>query len=220
MATLILFDINGTLIERDRRTDLPIEEAMNALLNVENALEDVDTAARSDKDVFMEVLSKQNLPFTEALFDQLLTLYHEKLEVYKSSDVWRANVDAVSFVKALSEKDVHLALITGELSIGAKYKLEKIGLFSYFPVGGFGEDGLKRFDIATAAVKKAEKHYGKTFDRLCVVGDTLLDIQTARHIGAKAIAIATGAHTEAQLLEEKPDLLIHRFSDLNEGWFQ
>lgn len=214
MSTLIFFDINGTLIERDARTDLPIEEAMNTLLDTQDALKGVDTAARSDKDVFKEVLGKFNRPYTEALFETLCTLYRTQLEAYKDSDVWRANVDAVPFVKALATKDVDLALITGELSLGAQYKLEKIGVYAHFPVGGFGEDGLKRFEIAESALKKAEAHYGKTYDRLYVIGDTVLDIQTARHIGAKAIAIATGAHTAEALTAENPDKVIHTFAEL------
>lgn len=216
MNTLIFFDINGTLIERDARTDLPFEEALNALLKIENALEGVNTAARSDKDVFMEVLSKRNLDFSEPLFEELLTLYKSKLEAYKSSDVWRANVDAVPFVKSLInlKPSADLALITGELSMGAQYKLEKIGIYTYFPVGGFGEDGLTRFEIAESALEKAQAHYGKSYDKLIVIGDTLLDIQTARHIGAKAIAIATGAHTKDQLAAATPDLLIETFSEI------
>lgn len=216
MKILIFFDINGTLIERDARTDLPFEEAINTLLNVTNALDGVNTAARSDKDVFIEVLSKRKIDFSEPLFEELLSLYKSKLEAYKTTDVWRENVDAVSFVKSLVnlKASVDLALITGELSMGAQYKLEKIGIYTFFPVGGFGEDGLTRFEIAECALKKAKSHYGSVYDKVIVIGDTVLDIQTARHIGAKAIAIATGAHTKDQLAEYTPDLLIETFSEI------
>lgn len=83
--------------------------------------------------------------------------YKEQLENFKTSDVWRENADACSFIEKLSNTNHKLSMITGELKIGAEYKLEKIGVWQHFPTGGFGEDGLKRFDIADTAFAKAKK---------------------------------------------------------------
>ena len=171
MNYLIFFDINGTIIERDERTDLPFAYAMKNLINVEDPMKNVDTSARSDKDVFMEVLRNFEVEFTESLWQEFLRLYKIQLEVFKDSDVWRDNVDAVEFIKWLSQTNHHLSLITGELSIGAKYKLEKIGVWKYFASGGFGEDGLRRFEIADEALRKADKLC--EYDKLIVIGDTL-----------------------------------------------
>ena len=112
-----------------------------------------------------------------------------------------------------------MSLITGELSIGAEFKLKKLGLWQYFPTGGFGEHGLKRFDIASYALKEALTHYelpelGEESPELYVIGDTLLDIKTARHLHATAIAIATGSNTKEELAVENPDYLIDRFDQI------
>lgn len=221
MKTLIFFDINGTLIKRDSRTDLPFAEAMDRTLGIENAMNGVNTAARSDKDCFLEVLQKNDIAFTEALWNKLLENYAEALDRYKETDVWRENADAVSCLEFLADKDVCLSLITGELSMGAQYKLEKLGIWQYFPTGGFGEDGLVRFEIAEMALKKAIAYYGTTFDALYVVGDTILDIQTARHLGAKIISIDTGANTKEELASHQPDYLVSRFlSEASDGPFE
>ncbi len=214
MNYLIFFDINGTIIERDERTDLPFAYAMKNLIDVNEPMKNVDTSARSDKDVFMEVLRNFNVEFTEQLWQEFLKLYQIQLEAFKDSDVWRDNVDAVEFIKWLSETDHHLSLITGELSIGAKYKLEKIGVWKYFETGGFGEDGLKRFDIADQALRKAEELY--KYDKLIVIGDTLLDIQTARHLKAEIISITTGSHSKEKLLTLDPDYIIDRFDEIKD----
>lgn len=211
MKYLIFFDINGTLIERDERTDLPFGNAINTLLKVEDAMTGVDTSARSDHDVFIEVLGKYQLEYTDKLWQEFLGLYQEQLEIFKDSDVWRDNVDAIEFVNWLKDTDHHLALITGELSIGAKYKLEKIGLWSYFYAGGFGEDGLKRFDIARAAL---EKCHDLDYDQVIVIGDTVLDIQTARHINAEIVSITTGSHSREKLQAENPDYIIDSFKEI------
>lgn len=221
MSTLICFDINGTLIARDSRTDLPYLQAVNELLGVENTMEGVNTSARSDQDVFMEVLDNFQQTYTEDLWQHFLGLYQAALEAWKESDVWRPNADAVPFVERLAKSgSYHLALITGELTLGAQYKLEKLGIWKYFPAGGFGEHGLKRFDIADYAVSSAKRHYGvERFNTTYVIGDTLLDIRTARHLGAKSVAIATGSNTREELAAEKPDWLIETFSEIQGLFF-
>ncbi len=217
MKTLVFFDINGTIIKRDSRTDIPFAQAVDEFFNIQNGMEGVDTTARSDKDVLMEVLDNFKIPFSENLWNGFLKKYEKKLEEFKKTDVWRENADAVSFIKKLHKKGCSLSLISGELSIGAKYKLEKIGVWEYFPTGGFGEDGLRRFDIADSALKKALEHYKTTPERIVVIGDTVLDIQTARHLNAEVISITTGSHSREKLESESPDFIVDRFSELKDS---
>ena len=215
MNRIVFFDINGTLIERDSRTDLPFMDAIDETLGIKDAMTGINSAARSDKDVFMEVLNRCDIPFTDALWEKLIRNYIIKLEAYKDSNIWRENVDAISCVQFLSKKNIPLALITGELSLGAQYKLEKLGIWHYFSTGGFGEDGLRRFDIAKSALNKANDFFNTTFDEIFVIGDTLLDIDTARHIGAKIISIDTGANTREELESKNPDYIISRYFSPN-----
>lgn len=220
MSTLIFFDINGTLIKRDARTDLPYSYALNKLLKIEDSMAGINTSARSDKDVFMEALDNQKIVFSEELWSKFLGLYQEQLESFKNSDVWRENADAIGFVNDLKTKGANLSLITGELSIGAQYKLEKLGIWHAFPSGGFGEDDLTRFGIADRAHEKALAHYGQSFDQLIIIGDTLLDIKTARHLGAKVISITTGSNSREELESLNPDMIIDCFADLSENFVE
>lgn len=218
-STLLFFDINGTLIVRDDRTDIPYSNAINTLLQTTNAMEGVDTSARSDKDVFIEVLQRKNKAFSEELWKTFLTLYQKELEGFYNSDVWRANADAVPFIHALYQKGYVLALISGELAIGAEFKLKKIGVWDCFVTGGFGEDGLRRFDIADTALRKIKEVTQTNFVSMYVIGDTILDIQTARHLNAKSIAITTGSHSREKLLTEKPDYCIDSFCEIKDLFF-
>ncbi len=214
MNALIFFDINGTIIERDARTDLAYHEALDDCLNIKNSMAGVDNSARSDQDVFREVLSNHNIAYDNTIWQAFLTLFETKLDAYNTRDIWRKNVDAVPFIEKLAKSPHQLSLITGELKIAAQYKLTKVGVWQYFASGGFGDDGLTRFAIAEAALKKAYTLYGDQYDDIYVIGDTLLDIKTARHIGAKSISITTGSNSRAELAALKPDYLIDRFSEI------
>lgn len=213
---LIFFDINGTLIERDARTDLPFGHAIDEFLSVKEGMKGVDTSARSDKDVFHEVIDKFDIPFSEDAWKAFMQCYEKHLQEMISTDIWRDNVDAISFLDKLKATHHHLALITGELSIGAKYKLDKLGIWNRFLTGGFGEDALRRFDIAEQALVKTKAMIGNDYDDLIVIGDTVLDIQTARHIGAISVAITTGSHSREKLEAENPDYLIDTFEELED----
>ena len=214
MNALLFFDINGTLIERDARTDLPYSNALNRLLGTDNAMDGVDTSARSDKDVFMEVLQKKGISFDDDTWQKFLKLYGSELELFKNTDVWRGNADSTDFVRAMYDSGYTMALITGELSMGAEYKLRKTGIWNCFLTGGYGEDGLKRFDIADRALTRVRALTSSSYDSLFVIGDTVLDVRTARHLGAKSIAITTGSHSREKLLAENPDYCIDRFREL------
>ncbi|MTI65073.1 MAG: HAD family hydrolase [Firmicutes bacterium] len=216
MSKLIFFDINGTIVKRDERTDIPYKKAIDSFLNVKDGMDGVDTSARSDKDVFIEVLEIHNETFSEDKWKEFLKLYEEQLKEFKESDVWRENVHSKTFINELYKTEHKLSLITGELSIGAKYKLEKIGVWKYFKTGGFGEDGLKRFDIAETALKKAKKLYGEDFNEMYIIGDTILDIKTARHLGAKVISITTGSNSKEELEKLNPDYIIDNFKEIKD----
>lgn len=220
MNTLIFFDINGTLITRDERTDIPFSNAANSALGTIDVMRGVDTSARSDMDVFMEICSRNGSDFTPEKWDQFLGLYINELTKFSSTEIWRANADAVPFVKALHERGYTLALITGELAVGAQFKLKKIGIWDCFLTGGYGEDGLKRFDIAETALKKVRERTKQRFDPMYVIGDTVLDIETARHLGAESVAITTGSHSRKKLLSAGPDHCIDKFSELESLFLQ
>ncbi len=218
--SLIFFDINGTIVKRDKRTDMPYSEAVDEFLGISEGMKGVDTSARSDKDVFMEVLENCGKSFSEDLWRGFLRVYEKKLIKFRDTDVWRANADAVEFIKKLYKESCRLSLISGELSIGAEYKLKKIGVWDFFPTGGFGEDGLKRFDIADTAEKKAVDYYGEVPKKKFVIGDTVLDIKTARYLNARVVSITTGSHSRDKLKNENPDYIVDRFDELDTEIFR
>ena len=114
-----------------------------------------------------------------------------------------------------ARSDVVLGLLTGNIRVGAKTKLGHFGLWEYFTCGGFGDEHFDRDDVARMALAEVRTHTGREVDPsdIWVIGDTPLDVQCARAIGAKVIAVATGWHPVAELEACNPD---HVFGDLSE----
>src|ERR1035437_4741703 len=103
-----------------------------------------------------------------------------------------------------------LGLLTGNIRLGAEIKLRHFNLWDVFQTGGFANDHEDRGQIAAVARQRGSRILGEDLrgDQVLVIGDTALDIRCARAIGAKALAVATGGATLAELNTHQPDWAI------------
>jgi phosphoglycolate phosphatase len=108
-----------------------------------------------------------------------------------------------------------VGLLTGNVRAGARVKLGHFGLYDHFAFGGFGDHHLDRDEVAREALAEVERRFNGRHspERIWVVGDTPLDIRCARAIGARAVAVATGWHSEEELTAHGPDLFLTDLED-------
>jgi phosphoglycolate phosphatase-like HAD superfamily hydrolase len=94
------------------------------------------------------------------------------------------------------------ALLTGNYKFIAKMKLSAVGLWDLFneTLGGFGDDGTNRDDVAAAAKRRIARRLGSEA-WICVIGDTPRDVACGRAIGARAIGVTTGDFSASDLAE-------------------
>ncbi len=123
-------------------------------------------------------------------------------------DTSRRLLDGVlQLLEALQVQGRPLGLLTGNLEVTARMKLELFGLNSYFPIGAFGSDCADRNRLGFIALERARRHFGTEFDpgSTWIIGDTERDIAAAKALGARALAVGTGPRTAAELQEFLPD---------------
>ena len=94
------------------------------------------------------------------------------------------------------------AILEGYLSY-----LSFFGINDRFSFGGFGDHHFDRDEVAREAWGEVVGRFGSDLqpDQVLVIGDTPLDVQCARAIGARVLAVATGVHTLQQLAQCQPD---------------
>ena len=123
----------------------------------------------------------------------------------------------VEVLEALEARnDVTLGLLTGNVKRGAALKLAAVGLdIGRFHVNAFGSDEEHRPLLPAVAQRRARELFGLEVrgDRMVIVGDTPADIECGRAIGARAVAVATGHYSVADLAEHAPAAL---FADLTD----
>lgn len=202
LTTLLLFDLDATLVRDSRAGRLAFSRAVESVTGVAPDLERADLAGKTDLIILRENLRGQGVDPGSVDETELVRTYLHHLAEAVARDPGtlcpgvRPLLDCLSGLPSL-----RLALGTGNLEPGARLKLAPHGLNPYFPTGGFGSDAAERAKVIAAGVARATAFYRTRFERVAVVGDSPRDVAAARCNGLHSIGVATGCHTKEDLAE-------------------
>lgn len=213
---ICLFDIDGTLIASGGAGKAALECALTAEFGVEEILPKLQLSGRTDTAIVHDLLTIHDIEPTPESVDRIKNAYLRQLPKSLANSTGNVLPGIQSLVSELHQReDVAIGLLTGNIRAGAKIKLGHYQLVDYFDFGGFGDNHFHRNDVARDALTEVQKrfHGQVNVEDILVIGDTPLDIQCARAIGAKAVAVATGWHSEDELTGHQPDLFLHDLSD-------
>lgn len=215
---LILFDIDGTLINSSRIGRAALGRAMQAVYGTAGALETYEFAGKTDRRIVRELLlaegwDGQGIEARLAELDDQMSAAGQ--ELFTPGTIWHCP-GVPALLDALDRlDDVTLALLTGNIRHTVALKLSAAGIDpARFVAGAYGSDSLDRDDLFAIALDRTEQATGRRFTGadVVIVGDTPADIRCARAGGARAVAVATGPYPAERLALCEPDYL---FPDLS-----
>jgi phosphoglycolate phosphatase len=221
MTTLILWDIDGTLISSGGAGMRALRAALKETFGIDGSLEDIEFAGRTDRWIMRRVFAKFGIEATEPNFAAYAETYFASLPREMAAPGARVLPGVRRLLEdAASRPGAAQGLLTGNLRRGAQAKLGHHGLWDYFPFGAFADDGEQRNDLGPHALRRARERHGVDFapGRTWVVGDTPHDIASARAFGANSLAVATGSHSQADLAAHHPTVLLPDLSDPTLFW--
>lgn len=205
--TLVLWDIDGTLILSGGAGERALVTALHSLFGIRGSIEDIELAGRTDGWIARKVLAKFSVPDTAPNVSRYLEGYLNALPHELANSQARVLPGVPELVAALARRgDVAQGLLTGNLKRGAEIKLSHHRLWTHFAFGAFADDSETRNELGPHAVRRANHHHAVSFqaDRIFVVGDTPHDITCGQIIGARTIGVATGRYTVEQLKQCRP----------------
>lgn len=223
MKKLVLFDLDGTLVDAGGCGRRALVKAIETLYGKKPEFEHALISGRTDLDNFSIVygLVKNGKKPSPAEMKKMKAKYLEILPQEVHASVRCKKYDLVpgveKFLNMLSkDPDLVLGLGTGNLKEGAQLKLAPSKLEKYFSVGGFGEDGHTREEMLQAAVKRAEKQYKTKFspDQVFVIGDTHRDILAAKNCGFHSAVLTNGFGDPQKIQRAAAELEIKDFKDI------
>lgn len=220
MRKLVLFDIDGTLVNTQGAGSRAFRRAMLNVYGETGPIDTYDFHGRTDPQIARELL--RAVDFTDDAIDRGLTslwdAYLGELEVELGRPDTEALVlDGVApLIDALHETGDHLvALLTGNIEDGARLKLGAVDLWDRFDFGAYGSDHERRDQLPAVAVRRARERSGIHFRGrdVVIVGDTPFDVSCGRSLGVWALAVATGKHTVDELAEAGADVVLEDLAD-------
>lgn len=212
---ILFFDIDGTMLSTGGAGQKAMELALVEEFRIAFPFQDVLTAGRTDRGIADEIFQKYRLEDTPAERERFMRSYLERLPGCLESLPGSLLPGVRDLLQHLQQADVHLSLLTGNYAEGAWIKLRHFRIDGFFTTGGYGDEHPLRDDVARQALQNVSLHLQRSVpgENACVIGDTPADIRCARAINARAVAVATGVYSAAQLKPHEPD---HLFDDLSQ----
>jgi phosphoglycolate phosphatase-like HAD superfamily hydrolase len=218
-AYLVLFDIDGTLLWSDGAGRRAMEGALRHVFGTPGA-PTFRYDGKTDKQIAREVLRLEGHA-DEAIDERIEGVVEQYLTRLRSEVANGGHVERLPGVPELldaleARDDVVLGLLTGNVAEGAMVKLTAAGIdITRFRVNAFGSDHEHRPRLPEIAQRRALELLGLTLDGadIVVIGDTPADIDCARSVSARTIAVATGRYTVEELAEHAPTAVFTDLSD-------
>ncbi|HEV8362551.1 MAG TPA: haloacid dehalogenase-like hydrolase [Gemmatimonadaceae bacterium] len=217
---VVLFDIDGTILRTDGAGRRSMERALQRIFGTSG-----EPRYRYDGKTDMQIVRElmRGAGFDDTTIDRrmpdVIATYVDELgnELRVGADRVRCYAGVVELIAALeTRQDRIIGLLTGNVEPGALAKLAAARLdAAKFRVNAFGSDHEERGALPAIALSRARAALARQLagDALVLIGDTPADIACGRGIGARAIAVATGHYSVADLVLHEPHAAFTDLSD-------
>ncbi|MGB1130650.1 MAG: HAD family hydrolase [Haloferula sp.] len=195
-VSLWLFDIDGTLVDTGGAGMAALQQATEHFFGEPGP--PLDLAGATDSGLVAGLFEHFGRSFGEEAFRDYCEVYLERLEwnLAHGGFTGKALPGALGVLDHLAgEADITVGLLTGNVEAGALAKMRHYGMDHHFGFGAYGCDHADRNLLGPVALERAGRHAGRSFspEETLVIGDTPKDIACAAAMGARCLAVATGA---------------------------
>jgi phosphoglycolate phosphatase len=219
---LVLWDVDFTLVNT-RGVGYQLYQLAFAELygrELPDSAANANMAGRTDRAIVLEVLARCGIPdpaadvgrFEAALSRLAPTLADAVIAKGKALPGAAAALAAL----AISGK-ARQSLLTGNVKAMAQIKLAPFGLTAHLDleIGAYGNESDVRADLVALARARAAAVYGQDYggQATVLIGDTPLDVEAALTSDARAVGVATGHSTAAELAAAGADVVLNDLSD-------
>ena len=218
MFRLILFDIDGTLISTDGAGVKAFGRVFDEIFGLPKATKHMTFAGRTDRRLVRDIFEANDIEPTGQNFQKFHQAYFEHLTRYLPEGKTEPLPGVRQIIAAFRKLDPPpvMGLLTGNHPRGAELKLSHYNLWQEFAMGAFGDQYEDRADVARDALRQGQGLIpGLQPGEILVIGDTQRDIECARAIGARVLAVATGASPVSELESFGPDWAIEDLTHIH-----
>ena len=213
---LILWDVDYTLLSADGLGTRLYEVVFRELYGRELPTV-APKAGRTDRAIIADTLALAGLPAARAQVDAFLAALARTVADGSVRARVRPMAGASDAVAALASPGIRQSVLTGNIRPLAALKLGLAGLGDHLDLdaGAYGDVHEVRAELVGVARSAAGELYRADFSgwSTVLVGDTPLDVEAALATGARAVAVATGSYSAAELTAAGAHALLPDLTD-------
>ena len=202
----VIFDLDGTLIDSYQAIYLSFQYAYQNMGLHPLPFDEVSKVVGMGLTrTFHDLLGEERTP-------EALRLFRRKYE-----EVFIQNTfllpDARKIVEALNNKGIKMAVATNKLGRFSRAIFEHFGMDQLF-AAIVGDEDVSQNKPDPEMLLYAMDKMGLPKEEVIMIGDSLIDIQTARNTGIRVFAVPSGV-TKREILEQaQPTAILERLIDL------
>lgn len=222
-STLVLFDIDGTLVDCGKAAGKAFSAAFQEAFGVACPIfKAEEVSGLTDTAILMEVVRRLNIDpdDLEQRRERAFAIYARNLErelkVNPAKELPGAS-RAVARIRSI--EDCAVGLLTGSTEATARVKLETAGIsFDQFVLGAYSEDGELREALPPSARRRFAEIFNSEPRTTILIGDTPRDVEAAHVTGCEFIGVATGPYSIATLQEAGARAVLRDLSHAEYLW--
>lgn len=219
MARVLLFDIDGTLVDGQGAGRRAMEAAFAEVVGDAGPLSTFSFAGMTDPAIVRAGLRAAGIDPARhpELIEAVLAGYLADLPgIIAATPGFRLHAGVADLLAAIAGRaGLAIGLGTGNLEAGAQHKLAPLGIWEHFGFGGYASDSEDRAALLEVGARRGASRLGVAREdcRVIVIGDTPLDVAAAKAIGAECLAVATSVFTAEELREAGAELVVADLTD-------
>ncbi len=206
---ILLFDIDGTLLETGGAGGIAFARTLQSQFGIQEPKR-VPMHGRTDAGILGELFQVHAIEDSPSNRERFFETYFSTLPQVLGERPGRILPGALTLLESLSKTQASLSLLTGNTQRGAHMKLDRYGIGHYFHGGVFGDLHSHRVELGQLAQSTISQQLNRSVhpDAMIVIGDTTLDIDCARTIGCRVLAVATGGNRADELVNHGADWVV------------
>ncbi|MGH3168427.1 MAG: HAD family hydrolase [Trebonia sp.] len=233
----MLWDLDGTLLEAGG-AGVDLYEMVFLQLFGRPLRAHAPMAGRTDRAIILETLEMAGISEPRRYVDPFIEGLRAHAHAVRETVACQGHAlpGAASALAALATADglgppggpasartsarVHQSVLTGNIRTVAEIKLSALGLREALDlcIGAYGDDHEVRAELVPVARRRAAAVHGRlptdfADGATIVIGDTPLDVEAALVTGARAVGVATGRYSVAELTAAGADVVLPDLTD-------
>jgi phosphoglycolate phosphatase len=218
---LVLWDIDGTLLNSGG-VGRDLYNTVFFQLFGRSLPAHAPMAGRTDRAIILETLTLAGVREPRRYVDPFIAGLGAYAPSMRSAVASRGEVlPGAAAALALVGRHAHQSVLTGNIRQLAEVKLTALGLRDGLDlcIGAYGDDHEDRAQLVEVARRRAAAVHGWSSatafagTSTVVIGDTPLDVSAALSAGARAVGVATGTYSAADLVAAGADAVLSNLAD-------